>query len=430
MSRVEARRLLRDILLAGAESDDEPSAGGLWKLTEQATESFDPESKLEQKFRAVLKERLHTIGATVKEAPGDSGVRLDINIGGRHWALEPQVHVANSKPDFRLRCDDPSVPKLAIFTDGWHYHASRLHNRLGDDANKRQVLRDHGYVVLALSWKDVDGDAEPPAWLEPKAMPAVMQQLNLRPDDAKLLGDGPLDFLVAWIQSADHQQLRRIGAAVPWVAAPCSQVRGSVPDETPLVTAALQVAADQALPSGKAAWAWRDGSCVMLSRLVSGAEHTETVLVLDDRDTELGLDHRRSWETWLRLSNLLGLCETGTTITVRTAVEAETVAVALPPASAPSEAPADLVADHRWGGLFEVAMEDEKQFLTELAAADAPPPALGEEIDGIPLPFTWDQQRLAAIDDVTEQERTDLEAAGWRVVAVDIDSVMHALKEV
>ena len=125
--------------------------GTAWVVTKEAALAFDPESKMEQKFRSVLKERLRVLGATIKEYPEAKGIRIDITIGGgRRWSLTPQVNVGSSKPDFVLRCDDPSVPRVAIFCDGWKFHASPMHNNLAEDARKRAELRDLGYVVLGL----------------------------------------------------------------------------------------------------------------------------------------------------------------------------------------------------------------------------------------------------------------------------------------
>src|SRR5690625_6979343 len=84
---------------------------------------FDTESHLEQRFRGVLAERLATAGATVKEKPGPDGNRWVIRHAGRRWTLDPQVDLHGSRPDFVLRSEQPGIPEVAIFTDGWRYHA-------------------------------------------------------------------------------------------------------------------------------------------------------------------------------------------------------------------------------------------------------------------------------------------------------------------
>ena len=77
------------------------------------------------------------------------GNRLSITFPGgvRQWTLEPQVQMGGCRPDFVLRSSQGGLPAVAIFTDGWLYHASPAHNRIADDARKRQDLRDSGVIV-------------------------------------------------------------------------------------------------------------------------------------------------------------------------------------------------------------------------------------------------------------------------------------------
>ena len=77
--------------------------------------------------------------------------------------------MGGSKPDFLLSSSQGGLPEVAIFTDGWQYHASPAHNRIADDAQKRQDLRDGGAIVLGITARDVEnaqiGAADAPAWL-------------------------------------------------------------------------------------------------------------------------------------------------------------------------------------------------------------------------------------------------------------------------
>ena len=129
-----------------------------WSLTAHEPALPSPESHLEQSFRKVFTERVTALGATVKETPGPQGNRLSITFPGgtRQWTLEPQVQMGSSRPDFVLRSSQGSLPAVAIFTDGWLYHASPAHNRIADDARKRQELRDGGVIVLGITARDVE----------------------------------------------------------------------------------------------------------------------------------------------------------------------------------------------------------------------------------------------------------------------------------
>ncbi len=156
LSRLAAERHLRTILgmSSPVESDEVPPPDAMgWQVTEGPVGSGSSESHLELLFRKVFEERLKALNAAVKEKPGPSGNRLTITFGGdqRLWTLTPQELSHGSMPDFVLRSNDPGIPPVAIFTDGWTYHASPQHNRIADDAMKRNTLRVNDYAVIGLT---------------------------------------------------------------------------------------------------------------------------------------------------------------------------------------------------------------------------------------------------------------------------------------
>src|SRR5690606_6895549 len=137
-------------------------------------------SVLELRFRALFAERLAAAGATVKEIPGENGNQLVITgLGqGRTWRLVPQELMMGSKPDFVLRSDDPNTPEVAIFTDGWQFHAHWQTNRIADDATKRANLRGAGKAVLAVTHDDLVGErGDGPDWLRPSAVQQLFAQM-------------------------------------------------------------------------------------------------------------------------------------------------------------------------------------------------------------------------------------------------------------
>ena len=131
---------------------------------------------------------------------GAAGVRteyLQITIAGgqRRWSFEPEVALGGVRPDFVLRCDDPDIPKVAIFTDGHRYHASLAHNVIAADAEKRAQLRAEGYVVLALTHADLVASEQAgsvgvgaglaPFWLTPSTASTLMEGGILVPPDGR-----------------------------------------------------------------------------------------------------------------------------------------------------------------------------------------------------------------------------------------------------
>ena len=232
--------------------------------------------------------------------------------------------MGGSKPDFVLRCGDPNVPAMAIFCDGERFHASTQHNRLADDAAKRQVLRGLGMFVLAFSWGDLDGaeHADPP-WFDESAAPIVMAApgMNLKPAHIDLMRGGPMDLLVSWIQSPDPDGLRDLGRALPLLLAFRAQRHGAVAADAGLDATALGLLDGQGFAlSGTSAWAWHLGALVAIARRIPGTPDTGVALVLDDADAAVETGISEAWRTWLHLSNLLGLRSAATQVTVRSLV--------------------------------------------------------------------------------------------------------------
>lgn len=432
VSRVEAERLLAEILTSGSGAAVPPTESEDWTVTKEATTAFDPESKMEQKFRSVLKERLKVLGATVKEYPEAKGVRIDISFSrGRRWSLSPQVNVGSSKPDFVLRCDDPSVPSTAIFCDGWKYHASPVHNNLAEDARKRAELREADWVVIGLSWQDLDGTAQgDPEWFDERAVPELMAQagVTFRPGLVDLLRRGPVDQLVSWIQNPDPGGLAAVGRALPFLLAPRAQTQGLSGQRVDLAVSAVDVLlGNDYAGSGVPVWAWRKDTLVAMNRLNPKNSSTEIALVLDDSPDAVGAASKAAWQTWLRLSNLLALRETGVEITTRSRLNAAAPVTSLPAAVEPPAVEGNLSA--AWQSLHDVSASHERQILEELAAADLPVPVLGHEVDGVPLGPSW-LERMVTVDlELAADERDRLEQENWVVVPADVDRIREALKQ-
>nr|HMS72830.1 hypothetical protein [Baekduia sp.] len=424
VSRAVAEKDLHAILVAGADAQDPDSAA--WVVTEQPTSAFDTESALEQQFRAVLSARLETLGATVKVQPTSNGDEWAIQCGGRSWRLEPQVLIANCKPDFVLRCSDPLVPGVAIFTDGWAYHASPTHNRLADDAEKRQGLRELGYRVLVLTWQDLDGDgAGPGPWLTAEGEQVIrgIADLKIGAGQIELLRRGPLELLLSWIQKPDVAAFRDLARALPLALAPAAHQSGSLPANTSCGAAAAAVLGSAVgLGEGSSAWWWRSGPLAVLCRRVPGTKYaTEIALVLDDTVDLSTEEAKAAWRYWLELSNLAGFRDI-VTITGRSLV--------LEPAqSAEAEAakPAAGELGPEWEEALSAAAPQEIAVLEALAAAGVSPPGDAEEVDGIPLAATWPAEKVTIDVDFTDEERSVIVAAGWHVVPCELSAVLAAL---
>lgn len=343
------------------------------------------------------------------------------------------------KPDFVLRADNPDIPRVAIFTDGYQFHASPLHNIIGKDAEKRQALRDDGYIVLSLSYADLvahetagshqgKNSGLAPFWLEQTDV--VSQLLSagfiFPPAAIETARTGMLGFLMAWIQQPEPKETRQVADILPWffapIATPCQ-----LDDTTPLDVLAANDLLGETQPAGTmAGWRWREGPLVLLAR-AHGTQPTspvELAVVIDDRaDAVADPDHKHAWQNWLRLSNAINLRAHTTTVTALSQVELD----ASTPASTPLPG-SDIDLSHEWKLTLELDLDDEERtVLAELQRAGLPAPTVGTEIDGIPILVSWPQDKVLLDFDLAPDEQGIARGAGWTVLPLNTQALHNAL---
>ena len=429
VSRAAAERHLHDILTSGHGGDVPHEIG--WACTTIEPTAFDPESTLEQRFRAVFGKRLKAVGATVKEIPTIVGNRLTITLGGsgRVWTLEPQQPISGCKPDFVLRCSDGAIPEVAVFTDGWRWHASPATNRLADDANKREVLRGTGRVVLAITWDDVEAadtdTVTPPDWYHPAQAAEIMQQAGgeLSSASLNLITAGPIDFLIGWIQDPQPAAVERLANWLPFFLLAAAQHRSVVGESGP--TSAAVTVLDGTVPSPMPDgldWVWRYDTVALATQAIDGSQaNLSTAVILDDRPQSVGADHKDAWRRWLKISNLLNLRTRPTVISTWTRVHS---APTLDPVTGQPSAGA-LPSD--WQELWDNGTALERLLIEALADAGVPIPTQGEETsEGLVLTLCWPDRHIAVDFDYSPEDRADLEPT-WHLTAPTVDAVLEAL---
>ncbi|OJG07942.1 putative ATP-dependent helicase Lhr [Pseudonocardia autotrophica] len=435
-SRASAERHLRTLLGFRPDDsslDDVPA----WTITE-VPPAEDPESHLEQRFRKVFVERLKKIGAATQEVPGPFGNSVRFTIPGqpRQWTLTPQVNVENSRPDFVLETNDASVPAVAIFTDGLTFHATVTHNRLADDAAKRQILRDTGRVVVSVSARDVVAAEEcsvtAPAWYSDATVGQLMANVQFMASPAayQALRSGPVDWLLGWVSSPEPVHVRSVARAVPmFLLAQTTVVL--LPAEAELSEAARRVLlGTYAASSGpRKAMVWRSGSCAVAIEL--DGPLVGTALVLDDRPEVLDSAHGDSWREWLQLSNALALRDWPTAVSTTTLGATPVAVPVTAPAISAVADPPELPED--WAQVVDQARPgSERELVLALAAAGAPlAPAIGgESPEGIMIDVAWPSLNLVVeTQDMPAEDRTDLAAAGWVVVPPDPAEIIAQLSK-
>jgi hypothetical protein len=133
------------------------------------------ESELERRFKVALRAWVEKqeresrasgteVPVTMKAVPGvgsHDAFELRFQVGGqsRRYRVDEQAGLSTSPstiPDFKIQRLDAGGPDVAIYLDGYQFHASAEHNNLAADARKRAGVRVSGRLVWNLTWDDVE----------------------------------------------------------------------------------------------------------------------------------------------------------------------------------------------------------------------------------------------------------------------------------
>ncbi|MFH9106890.1 DEAD/DEAH box helicase [Streptomyces albus] len=283
--------------------------------------------------------------------PDGSPVRWEV-------VAQKDLHGYRTRPDllFRPVTGDtttdgaPPLP-IAVYLDGYRWHASSHANRIAADAAKRARLRADGILVWQITWDDVAAwdrelkgqAADPDAPADPLAAviagseadaawppydvtsgggPGAMvrkQWQNARRDQAEVdpsLFTGAITSLLAFLRDPrlnKWQQLVQLA-----VSAPAALRKRELVDADPSAAARWIEAAVRGEPAppvsgqGLKLLSYRDGSGLPLvfagARRHDGKLRWSALAVLDDRpeavEGDRG-DHRRRWKAWLCWGNLI-----------------------------------------------------------------------------------------------------------------------------
>lgn len=303
------------------------------------------ESELEALFRrGLLAWAERTDEASARTAlTADGGMDITLRFTApdgtvRGWEMETQTSLGFTRPDvvFRSKDDDRRV---AVYLDGYRYHASPECNRLADDAAKRTRLRAmQGWQVFQLTWDDVKawtGDSKPepePVW-QPYRSTAQKTAMDIHRrlhagdtrDLPKFVWANPVKTLIGYLTDPDPELWRaRTQSALAGFATVSATSRALA--DGPEIAARLADALNgRRLSGGQGAvqvMATRDASGCPLTIALDlrqgqqGAAWT-ALTVLDDSAAALDTDkdgeaaHRRRWHAWLYWTNLLQFLNEG-----------------------------------------------------------------------------------------------------------------------
>ncbi|QUX31731.1 DEAD/DEAH box helicase [Nocardiopsis akebiae] len=240
------------------------------------------------------------------------------------WEVLFQNTIKGTRPDVVFRRLDTGGDQVALYLDGYTYHASPEHNRIADDADKRARLRAHGITVFQLNWDDLDhldGKKVPhPAWepYGPNGRRQAQDAYRAQGGDPRNLDetvwDSPSRMLFSYLGDPDPKAwVQRATAAVTGTmrTTGVEHAGGGAVELTPHVVPALRGAPLPKRIPGQGCVLIRatdDAGCRMVLVANKAEETISAFTVLDDRDEALTADpdaHRRRWKSWLYWGNLV-----------------------------------------------------------------------------------------------------------------------------
>ena len=175
LSRAQAEKRFADIVKRS--EDWESQTVGLGNLTNQGKIE---ESELEERFIRSLKKLSLVNDHWQLEEVNDDGtisytLQYDDSSKRISFHIRPQINLGpndgiefHTRTDFLMICTDysingesiedlTSIPRIAIYLDGYQYHASKEHNRFLNDIEKRNAIRNSGsHISWTLTWDDIE----------------------------------------------------------------------------------------------------------------------------------------------------------------------------------------------------------------------------------------------------------------------------------
>ncbi|MFF4664212.1 DEAD/DEAH box helicase [Streptomyces sp. NPDC001282] len=327
------------------------------------------ESDLERRFIECLDRWLagpgNAVDADHAETPtGRQGKQFALTgAGGRvvRWEVVAQkdLHGYRTRPDLLFRpitgdtTGDGAPPlSIAVYLDGYRWHASSRTNRIAADAAKRAALRADGVLVWQITWDDVaawdhalKGSPEPGPDAVPDPLAAVVagpasdaawppydvagaaapgakvrslwERQRRDPADVDALYAGAIPALLAFLRDPRPDKWQQLATLAVSAPAALRQRELVVADPGSAIGWIEAAVCGEPLPdvSGKGLRLLRfqDGSGLPLVLVAAPGADGRTyrwsaLAVLDDRDEAVRgdrPDHRRRWKAWLCWGNII-----------------------------------------------------------------------------------------------------------------------------
>ena len=402
-------------------------------------------SVLEKKFVDALQAQVVTGGGTWAKAlvRGTSGFRFRPGAQGPVWDLQMQPRLGPAQgvaiacqPDFLLSCDDAAVKPIAVFTDGFAFHAvpDKAVSRLPDDAAKRRaILASDRYWVWAVAWDDLQ-EPGAPGWelVQTAVIEALKRRLStlkeggaICPPVADVLGHG-FRQLLCFLQRPDAEAWALAAgqlALVPLSFVAARQPVGASASEMQDLHDAWRAGrtiAPGTKPGGTGPWCHAtvltpEGDSLLMGRqedIASGAFQRLMVRLRlgDSADERAQAAYSARWRRWLGLSNVLQFCQEFEAFCVSEAVAGEAPDFAPPPVS---PAPAD------WSNVMDALLPSLRALAQRMAATGIAEPECEYYLEGARddcfAEMAWVERRICVLVGDQIAFREDWEREGWTV---------------
>ncbi|GLW48134.1 helicase [Streptomyces sp. NBRC 14336] len=343
VSRNEVRQMLDELLGADGER---------WRTSRVTTTQDIPlqrqaESDLEVLFVETLRDwaKLPEARAAADAYTTSAGTyALDLRLTAPDgstvsWRVSQQRALGGTRPDILLERLDSPGPRVALYLDGYAYHATPEHNRLADDAVKRTRLRAEGLRVFQLTYHDVMAwrrriddtgyagtGADAGVWTPygPTARQRARDYYDrvgrgLPGELAETMWVNPARTLLAYLRTPDPERWRRRAEAVAAGMSGADGVRAGALTGPQAAAGIREALRGNAPAGGPGPVRLLHGADVSGCRLVLAADGRRTppvwtgLAVLDDSDAALadGRAHKRRWRAWLWWGNVLQFLEHG-----------------------------------------------------------------------------------------------------------------------
>ena len=366
----------------------------------------------------------------------------------------------STTPDFVIHRQDEPAPDVAIYLDGYQFHASATINNLADDAAKREGIRAADKFVWNLTWTDVDDfhtsttredlRTPPTRPLLPIAAQGVAESLHHNGGgtiDYVTVNENPLTLLLRYLARPNITEWTRLAlSAVGGVARQTAlQPTGREGLESRMRQAiagdSLQVPPADEPKAIVGQWTTANGLPITVFLSADDPAAERWTVVSSIPSTTLAVEsepHRRRWADWMQWANVLqfvrgyGRNAVITATTQATDIDLDhlwlldgTGTSAAAPTADPTPPPADVPAaptvvdltDAQQGELDLIDDDEIRELTAQVLRRGAPDFVAGHEINGVPIEAVWPEQQagIGRDGDGTFDGYDIRPVAGWTV---------------